>query len=177
VVSRSLAEKSLHRREMSVGESIHPQSRIGHVHLKVSDLDRSEAFYREILGFDVTMRGEGLVFMSAGGYHHHLALNSTMSAGKAPPAADTPGLLHFAILFPRHSDLVHAARRAIARGVRFHRASDYGYSVAVYMRDPDGNEIELAWDRDPSVWPRNDDGTLRRTPAHVTPEEALGSEG
>jgi catechol 2,3-dioxygenase len=133
-----------------VGESIHPQSRIGHVHLKVSDLDRSEAFYREVVGFEVTMRGEGLVFMSAGGYHHHLALNSTMSEGKVPAPADTPGLLHFAILFPRHVDLVRAARRAIARGVRFHRASDYGYSVAVYMRDPDGNEIELAWDRDPS---------------------------
>jgi catechol 2,3-dioxygenase len=162
---------------MSVGESIHPQSRIGHVHLKVSDLDRSEAFYREVIGFEVTMRGEGLVFMSAGGYHHHLALNSTISGGKVPAPAYTPGLLHFAILFPRHFDLVHAARRAIARGVRFHRASDYGYSVAVYMRDPDGNEIELAWDRDPSVWPRNADGTLRRIPEQITPEEALALRG
>jgi catechol 2,3-dioxygenase len=162
---------------MSLDESIPPGSRIGHVHLKVSDLDRSEAFYREVIGFEVTMRGEGLVFMSAGGYHHHLALNSTISGGKAPAPADTPGLLHFAILFPRHADLVHAARRAIAHGVHFHRASDYGYSIAVYMRDPDGNEIELAWDRDPSVWPRNEDGTLRRTPARITPEQALALQG
>lgn len=129
-------------------DSIHAESRIGHVHLKVSDLDRSEAFYREVVGFEVTMRGEGLVFMSAG----------------CSPSR---------FLFPRHVDLVHATRRAEARGVRFHRASDYGYSLAVYMRHPDGNEIELAWDRDSSAWPRNVDGTLRRTPAQITPEEAL----
>jgi catechol 2,3-dioxygenase len=156
-----------------VDDRIHPESRIGHVHLKVSDLDRSERFYREVLGFEVTMRGDGLVFMSAGGYHHHVALNSTMSEGKAPPANDVPGLLHFAILFPRHSALVHATRRAIEHGASFHRASDYGYSVAIYTTDPDGNEIELAWDRDPSIWPRNDDGTLKRSPAEITPEEAL----
>jgi catechol 2,3-dioxygenase len=176
VVLRISCREKFHRRETIVDDSIHPESRIGHVHLKVSDLDRSEAFYREVIGFEVTMRGEGLVFMSAGGYHHHLALNSTISGGKAPAPADRPGLLHFAILFPRHVDLVQAARRAEARGVRFHRASDYGYSLAVYMRDPDGNEIELAWDRDRSVWPRNADGTLRRTPAPITPEEALALE-
>jgi catechol 2,3-dioxygenase len=160
-----------------MSEVINPQSRIGHVHLKVSDLEKSEEFYRDVLGYEVTMRGDGIVFMSAGGYHHHLALNSTMSAGKEPPAGDAPGLLHFAILFPEHSDLVNAARRAIDRGVTFHRATDYGYSVAVYMRDPDGNEVELAWDRDPSVWPRDETGALRRrVPAGVTVDEALAAE-
>lgn len=159
-----------------MNDSIHPQSRIGHVHLKVSDIEKSETFYREVLGYEVTLRGEGLVFMSAGGYHHHLALNSTMSAGKEPPAEDSPGLLHFAILFPQHSDLVAAARRAMANGVSFHRAADYGYSVSVYMRDPDGNEVELSRDRDPSFWYRDEDGSMRRSPELITVDEALARE-
>lgn len=153
--------------------SIHPQARVGHVHLKVSNLVESESFYRDVLGFETTMRGEGVVFMSAGGYHHHVALNSTMSEGKSPPPEDRPGLLHFAILFPEHADLVLAAQRALEQGVTFHRASDYGYSVAVYMRDPDGTEIELAWDRDSDAWPRDESGALRRTPTRITVEEAL----
>jgi catechol 2,3-dioxygenase len=156
-----------------LSDVIHPRSRIGHVHLKVSDVARSEDFYRDVLGYQTTMRGDGLVFMSAGGYHHHLALNATMTAGKPPPPQDHPGLLHFAILFPEHSDLVAAARRALALGVEFHRASDYGYSVAVYLRDPDGNEVELSWDRDPSDWPREATGALRRSPKRLTVEEAL----
>jgi catechol 2,3-dioxygenase len=159
-----------------MGEAINPDSRIGHVHLKVSNLERSETFYRNVFGYEVTMRGEGVVFMSAGGYHHHVALNSTMSAGREPPAEDSPGLLHFAILFPTHSDLVTAARRAMRHGVSFHRASDYGYSIAIYMRDPDRNEIELAWDRDPSVWPRDETGALRRTPAAITVDQALAAQ-
>jgi catechol 2,3-dioxygenase len=115
--------------------------------------------------------------MSAGGYHHHLALNSTKSAGQEPPADDSPGLLHYAIVFPEHADLVAAARRAMDRGVTFHRASDYGYSVAVYMKDPDGNEIELAWDRDRELWPRTEDGGLRRSPTYISVEEALARGG
>jgi catechol 2,3-dioxygenase len=156
-----------------VNDSIHPGTRIGHVHLKVSNLSKSESFYRDVLGYETTMRGDGLVFMSAGGYHHHLALNSTMTAGKEPPPEDTPGLLHFAIVFPTHPDFVAAVRRALDRGVTFHRASDYGYSVAVYMRDPDGNEVELGRDRDPSLWWRNEDGSLRRDPQYITVDEAL----
>jgi catechol 2,3-dioxygenase len=161
----------------TVSDSIHPKTRIGHVHLKVSDLDRSEAFYREVLGYEVTMRGETVVFMSAGGYHHHLALNSAKSAGKQPPPDDSPGMLHFAILFPEHSDLVIAARRAMGHGVTFHAASDYGYSIAVYMKDPDGNEIELAWDRDRSLWPWDENGNLRRSPTRITVDEALSHQG
>jgi catechol 2,3-dioxygenase len=160
-----------------MSDAINPDTRIGHVHLRVSNLERSETFYREVLGYEVTMRGNGLVFMSAGGYHHHLALNSTKSAGKSPPAADSPGLLHFAVLFPRHSALVDAARRAMDKGVTFHRASDYGYSVAVYMKDPDGNEVELAWDRERQDWPREDDGRLRRSPSYISVDEALARDG
>ena len=160
-----------------MAEGINPRSRIGHVHLKVSDLARSESFYRDVLGYEITMRGEGLVFMSAGGYHHPLALNSTKSEGKDPPPDDRPWLLHFAILFAEHAHLVAAARRAMQRGVVFHRASDYGYSVAVYMKDPDGTEIELTWDREPALWPRDEGGALRRIPADITVEEALTGDG
>ena len=160
-----------------MSDAINPRTRIGHVHLKVSDLERSETFYRDVLGYEVTMRGEGVVFMSAGGYHHHVALNSTKSAGKQPPPDDSPGMLHFAILFPEHADLVFAARRAMGQGVNFHAASDYGYSIAVYMKDPDGNEIELAWDRDRSQWPWDEDGNLRRSPTRITVDEALSHQG
>ncbi|MGH2734595.1 MAG: VOC family protein, partial [Actinomycetota bacterium] len=138
--------------------SIHPQARIGHVHLKVSDLERSERFYRDVLGYEATMRGPGIVLMSAGGYHHHVALNAWTSAGRPPPPDDSPGLLHFAILYATYSDVVAAARRAVEQGATLHRASDYGYSIAVYTKDPDGIEIELSCDRDPSLWPRNEDG-------------------
>lgn len=156
-----------------VSDNIHPGARIGHVHLKVSDLGKSETFYRDVLGYEVTLRGPGLVFMSAGGYHHHLALNSTMSEGREPPAEESPGLLHYAILFPLFEDFIDAGRRALDQGVSFHRASDYGYSVALYMRDPDGIEIELSWDRDPTEWFRNEDGSLRRSPKRLTPDEVF----
>jgi catechol 2,3-dioxygenase len=156
-----------------VNDSIPAGTRIGHVHLKVSDLGKSEAFYRDILGYEVTMRGPGLVFMSAGGYHHHLALNSTMSEGVDPPPDESPGLLHFAVLFPTFDDFIAAGRRALDGGVTFHRASDYGYSLALYMKDPDGIEIELSWDRDPSAWYRNADGSLRRDPKRLSPEEVF----
>jgi catechol 2,3-dioxygenase len=156
-----------------VSETIHPQTRIGHVHLKVSDLAKSEAFYRDVFGFTVTMRGKGLVFMSAGGYHHHIALNSTMSEGREPAPEDRPGLLHFAILFAEYHDFVSAVRRALDHGLVFHRASDYGYAVAVYTRDPDGIEVEMACDRDRAKWPRDETGELLRSPVRLTVDEAL----
>lgn len=156
-----------------MSESIHPETRIGHVHLKVSNLDECEAFYRNALGYEVTIRAEGLVFMSAGGYHHHIALNSTMTGGKERPAEDVPGILHFAILYSGHDQFVAAVRRALEHGAKFHRASDYGYSVAAYTRDPDGREVELGRDRDPSLWWRNEDGSLRRDPQSLTLDEVL----
>lgn len=154
-------------------QPMHAGAQIGHVHLKVSDLARSESFYRDVLGFTTTMRGDGLVFMSFGGYHHHLALNSTMSEGREPPPEDRPGLLHFAVLYPNHGEFTAAVRRAIDRGAVFHRASDYGYSVAAYTRDPDGIEIELSRDRSREKWPRDPSGELLRTPERITVPEAL----
>lgn len=135
---------------------------IGHIHLKVSDLARSETFYQDVLGFKVTMRyGDKITFLAfEGTYHHHLALNVTQSEGQSPPAANAPGLLHFAILYPSLDDLAVAARHVIASGVEIFSANDHGNSVGLYLRDPDEIEVELTCDRDPGEWPRDDDGSL-----------------
>lgn len=135
---------------------------IGHVHLKVSDLARSETFYQDVLGFKVTMRyGDKVTFLAfEGTYHHHLALNVGQSEGCPPPASNAPGMLHFAILFPSLDELALAGRHVIASGVEIFAASDHGNSVGLYLRDPDDIEIELTWDRDPSEWPRAQDGSL-----------------
>lgn len=140
---------------------IHPQVRVGHVHLKVADLERSLAFYRDVLGFEVTQRfGAQAVFLSAGGYHHHLGLNTWESAGGRPPAPGTTGLYHAAFLYPTRATLADALRRLLAAGIPLDGAADHGVSEALYLHDPDGNGVELYWDRSPDQWPRISDGTL-----------------
>lgn len=136
-------------------------TRIGHVHLKVADLDRSLAFYRDVLGFEVTQRyGDQAVFLSAGGYHHHIGLNTLESRGGRPPAPGTTGLYHTAILYPDRAALADALRRLVEAGIRLDGASDHGVSEALYLSDPDGNGVELYRDRPEAEWPRNADGTL-----------------
>ena len=140
---------------------IDPGVRIGHVHLKVADLERALAFYRDVLGFEVTQRlGRQAAFLSAGGYHHHIGLNTWESAGGAPPARGTTGLYHVAILYPTRALLADALRRVFAAGLELEGASDHGVSEALYLRDPDDNGVELYWDRPPEQWPRNAQGAL-----------------
>lgn len=136
-------------------------AQIGHVHLKVSDLERSVAFYRDVLGFEVTMRyGTDAAFMSAGGYHHHIGLNTWQSKNGPSPAPDTTGLFHLAILYPTRSALAKATQRVLDHGIDLEGASDHGVSEAVYLRDPDHNGIEIYRDRAPQDWPRTADGAL-----------------
>jgi catechol 2,3-dioxygenase len=138
---------------------IHPEVQIGHVHLKVSDLDRALKFYHDVLGFEITQRmGRQAAFLSAGGYHHHIGLNTWESAGGPPPPANTTGLYHVAILYPTRADLADALRRVVAAGIQLDGASDHGVSEAIYLRDPDGNGVELYWDRPRNQWPREKDG-------------------
>lgn len=134
---------------------------IGHIHLKVGNLERAIAFYRDALGFEVTERyGRDAAFLSAGGYHHHIGLNTWESQGGQPPPPGTTGLYHAAILYPARADLADALRRLLAHGVRIDGASDHGVSEAIYLRDPDGHGLELYWDRPREQWPRNADGSL-----------------
>ena len=145
-----------------MGKPIDPRTEIGHVHLKVADLDRALAFYNGTLGFEITQRmGRGAAFLSAGGYHHHIGLNTWESQGGEPPAPGTTGLYHFAIRYVDRAALGDALRRLNDAGVRLEGASDHGVSEALYLRDPDGNGIELYWDRPRDQWPRASDGTLR----------------
>ena len=138
-----------------------PRVRIGHVHLKVADLGRALAFYRDVLGFELQQRlGPGAAFLSAGGYHHHLGLNVWESQGGAPPPPGTTGLYHLAILYPTRAALADALRRLLAAGVPLEGAADHGVSEALYLRDPDGNGVELYRDRPPADWPRAADGAL-----------------
>jgi catechol 2,3-dioxygenase len=140
---------------------VDPGTRIGHVHLKVADLDRALAFYRDVLGFEVTQRmGRQAAFLSAGGYHHHIGLNTWESAGGTPPPAGTTGLYHVAIAYPTRASLADALRRLLAAGIELEGASDHGVSEALYLRDPDENGVELYWDRPKEQWPRTSDGTL-----------------
>jgi catechol 2,3-dioxygenase len=140
---------------------IHPAVRIGHVHLKVADLDRALAFYHGVLGFEVTQHmGRQAAFLSAGGYHHHIGLNTWESQGGSPPAPGTTGLYHVAILYPTRALLADALRRLLAAGIELDGASDHGVSEALYLRDPDDNGVELYWDRPKEQWPRNADGGL-----------------
>jgi catechol 2,3-dioxygenase len=144
---------------------IHPHVDIGHVHLKVADLDRAIAFYNGILGFEVTQRMEGAAFLSAGGYHHHIGLNTWESSGGAAPSPGTTGLYHLAIRYPTRAALGDALQRLVEARVALDGASDHGVSEALYLRDPDGNGVELYWDRPKERWPRGDDGTLRMVTA------------
>jgi catechol 2,3-dioxygenase len=138
-----------------------PGTRIGHVHLKVADLDRALAFYSGVLGFELQQKyGTQAAFVSAGGYHHHIGLNTWESRGGTPPPPGHTGLFHTAILYPTRRDLADALRRLIAAGIQLDGASDHGVSEALYLRDPDGNGVELYWDRPQEEWPRTPDGGL-----------------
>lgn len=142
-------------------KTIHPGVRIGHVHLKVADLDRALKFYRDVLGFEVTQRmGNSAAFLSAGGYHHHIGLNTWESQGGQAPAAGTTGLYHLAVVYPTRAELGDALNRLVQAGVPLEGASDHGVSEALYLRDPDGNGVELYWDRPKEQWPRKKDGEL-----------------
>jgi catechol 2,3-dioxygenase len=155
--------------------AVHPETKIGHVHLKVSDLERAVAFYRLALGFELTqVYGESLAFMSAGGYHHHLGLNTLESRGGSAPPAGTTGLYHFAILYPNRTELARALRRLIDHGISIDGAADHGVSEAIYLRDPDGNGIEIYRDRPQNEWPRDNAGQLRLINAPLDLEGLLG---
>ena len=140
---------------------IDPGVGIGHVHLKVADLERSLAFYRDVLGFELTQRfGSQAAFLSAGGYHHHLGLNTWESRGGSAPPPGSTGLYHVAIVYPTRVLLADALRRLQKAGVPIEGASDHGVSEAIYLRDPDGNGVELYRDRPREQWPRASDGSI-----------------
>jgi catechol 2,3-dioxygenase len=149
-------------REQSSPETPIPAgTRIGHVHLKVSDLERAIEFYRDVLGFELMVRyGTQAAFMSAGGYHHHIGLNTWESTGGPPPPAGTTGLYHLAVLYETREELAQAVRRVMRHGIRLDGASDHGVSEAIYLRDPDENGIELYWDRPRDEWPHAEDGSI-----------------
>src|SRR6187549_2730184 len=148
--------------------------RIGHVHLKVADLDRALAFYSGVLGFELTQRyGSGAAFLSAGGYHHHIGLNTWESEGGSPPPPGTTGLYHVAIRYPTRAALADALRRLTAAGISLEGASDHGVSEALYLRDPDSNGIELAWDRPKAEWPLTKDGHLEMETRPLDTRELL----
>ncbi len=140
---------------------INPGVRIGHVHLKVADIDRALNFYCGVLGFELTQRiGPQAAFISAGGYHHHIGLNTWESRGGPPPPAGSTGLYHLAILYPTRAELADALRRLIEAKISLEGASDHGVSEALYLRDPDDNGVELYWDRPKEAWPFTADGKL-----------------
>ena len=148
--------------------------RIGHIHLKVANLDRSLAFYRDVLGFQETQRhGSQAVFLSAGGYHHHIGLNTWESAGGSPPPPGSTGLFHVAILYPTRALLADALQRVMDAGIELEGASDHGVSEALYLRDPDDNGVELYWDRARVLWPRDDEGNISMGTAPLNLESLL----
>jgi len=147
--------------EKSVAKPIDAGVRIGHVHLKVADLERALKFYCGVLGFELQQKfGTQAAFISAGGYHHHLGLNTWESAGGSPPPPRSTGLYHVAILYPTRALLADAVRRVLAANVELDGAADHGVSEAIYLRDPDGNGVELYWDRPKENWPRTPNGEL-----------------
>jgi catechol 2,3-dioxygenase len=153
---------------------IGPGVRIGHVHLKVADLDRALAFYCGVLGFELMQRyGTEAAFISAGGYHHHIGLNTWESRGGRPPPPGSTGLFHTAILYPSRVELADALRRVLAAGIALDGASDHGVSQALYLRDPDENGVELYWDRPEAEWPRAPDGALAMFTRRLDVEELL----
>lgn len=152
--------------------SIPAATRIGHVHLKVSDLDRALAFYHGLLGFEITARyGKDAVFLSAGGYHHHLGLNMWFSRGAGPAPQRAAGLFHTAILYPERRDLATAYRRLLDAGYPLTGVADHGVSEALYLDDPDGNGVELYWDRPREQWPHDPSGNLQM---YTRPLDLLG---
>lgn len=155
--------------------TIDPNVRIGHVHLKVADLERALGFYCGILGFDLMHRiGSSAAFISAGGYHHHIGLNTWESLGGSPPPPGATGLYHLAILYPTRATLADALRRLQRAGIPLDGAADHGVSEALYLRDPDENGIELYWDRPKELWPRTAEGTLTLFTKRLDVEGLLG---
>ena len=143
---------------------IDPGVTIGHVHLKVADLERALGFWRDVLGFELTQRyGSQAAFVSAGGYHHHIGLNTWESLGGSPPPAGTTGLYHVAVRYSTRATLADALRRLVEAGIPLDGASDHGVSEALYLRDPDQNGVELYWDRPREAWPRDDKGAIAMT--------------
>lgn len=156
------------------GPPIDPGVTIGHVHLKVADLERAIGFYRDVLGFELTQRyGRQAAFLSAGGYHHHIGLNTWQSEGGAPPPPGRTGLFHLAILYPTRAALAEALRRVLEAGVALDGASDHGVSEALYLRDPDDNGVELYRDRPRAEWPRSADGAIAMTTRPLDVEALL----
>lgn len=159
---------------LQIASTVDPDVRIGHVHLKVADLERAVAFYRDVIGFEITQRyGLEAAFLSAGGYHHHIGLNTWESAGGKPPPPGTTGLYHVAILYRTRAELAAALRRVLEAGIPLDGASDHGVSEALYLRDPDNNGVELYWDRPREQWPRGADGGLAMFTHPLDPEELL----
>src|SRR5437016_946853 len=157
--------------------SVDPRVRIGHVHLKVSDLERALQFYCGVLGFELMQRwGTKAAFLSAGGYHHHIGLNTWESLGGSPPPQGATGLYHLAILYPSRALLADALRRVFAAGIELAGASDHGVSEAIYLSDPDQNGVELYWDRPSEQWPRASDGGIAMF-THPLDLDALLKEG
>ena len=143
---------------------IDPGVTIGHVHLKVADLERALGFWRDVLGFELTQRyGSQAAFVSAGGYHHHIGLNTWESRGGSPPPPGSTGLYHVAVRYPTRGALADALRRVIEGGIPLDGASDHGVSEALYLRDPDQNGVELYWDRPRDAWPRDAGGRIAMT--------------
>jgi catechol 2,3-dioxygenase len=154
--------------------SLDPRTDIGHVHLKVADLERAISFYRDILGFELMQRmADQAAFLSAGGYHHHIGMNTWESAGGSPPPRGTTGLYHVAIRYPTRAALADALRRVVQAGIRIDGASDHGVSEAIYLRDPDHNGIELYRDRPREEWPRADNGGVAMFSAPLDLESLL----
>ena len=157
---------------------IEPEARVGHVHLKVSDLDRAVGFYRDVLGFEVQQRmGSEAAFLSAGGYHHHVGLNTWQSHGGPPPPPGTTGLFHAAFLLPDRAALARAVRRVVDAGIPLTGASDHGVSEAVYLHDPDGNGVELYFDRPREQWPREPGGAVAMYTAQLDLRDLLAEAG
>jgi catechol 2,3-dioxygenase len=160
--------------ETNLAARIDPGTKIGHVHLKVADIDRALGFYCGVLGFELIQRyGPSAAFISAGGYHHHIGLNTWESKGGSPPASGATGLYHLAILYPTRAALADALRRLIKAGIQLDGASDHGVSEALYLRDPDQNGVELYWDRAKEDWPRNPDGSLAMMTARLDLDSLL----
>jgi catechol 2,3-dioxygenase len=162
--------------DTSLSAPIDAGTRIGHVHLKVADIERALAFYCGVLGFQLQQRyAQGAAFISAGGYHHHIGLNTWESLGGLPPPPNATGLYHLAILYPTRAALADALRRLVKAGVPLDGASDHGVSQALYLRDPDGNGVELYWDRPAAEWPRKSDGSLAMVTARLDLEDLIAA--
>ena len=162
----------------NVATPIAASTRIGHVHLKVADLDRALGFYCGVLGFGLKQRyGAQAAFISAGDYHHHIGLNTWESQGGSPPAPGTTGLFHTAILYPTRGALADALRRVMAAGIQLDGASDHGVSEALYLRDPDQNGVELYWDKPREAWPQDAGGTLQMYTKRLDLQELLQVKG